>query len=287
MLAGGAPAWTQGMRRVPRVSHGTLVAACILAALAAVAILGRSAAPYDPGQVSEQVFQPPSRLHLLGTNDLGQDVFSEVIVGTRLSLLVGLAVAALSTALAWGFGLLSGFARRGDLLIAASDLLLAIPTLPLLVLLAAYVGPGVGAVIAAMSALSWPAFARVVRTQVLSTREREYVVAALAAGAGSLRVMTRHILPDTVPIIVTKFVLTVRWAILIDANLGFLGLSDPGAVSWGSMLNHAFRDPLLFTRAAWMWSAVPPAAAIVAVVLSLALVAQIFETRTRRALPES
>lgn len=287
MLAARAREWNGGRRRVASAPRGALFAGCVLASLVAVAILGTSAAPYDPRQVSERVFQAPSRQHLLGTNDLGQDVFSEVIVGTRLSLLVGLSVAALSTALAWGVGLLSGFAPGGDLLIAGSDLLLAIPTLPLLVLLAAYVGPGVGALIIAMSALSWPAFARVIRTQVLSTREREYVVAALAAGAGSFRIMLRHILPDTVPIIVTKFVLTVRWAILIDANLGFLGLSDPGAVSWGSMLNHAFRDPLLFTRPAWVWSAMPPAAAIVAVVLSLALVVQAFETHTRRALPES
>ncbi len=273
-------------RRTGRLPGGALIGLWVLGALLLVAILGRSAAPYDPEQVSEAVYQPPSRMHLFGTNDLGQDVFSEVVAGARLSLFVGVSVAVLSTALAWGVGLVSGFAPRGDLLVAMSDLLLAIPALPLLVLLVAYVGSGTLRVVVAMGVLSWPAFARVVRTQVLSTKEREYVVAAQAAGAGSLRVMLRHILPETVPIIVTKFVLTTRWAILIEANLAFLGLGDPERVSWGNMLNHAFRDPLLFARPAWLWLAAPPAMAIVVVVLSLALVAQLTERRERRVLPE-
>jgi ABC-type dipeptide/oligopeptide/nickel transport system permease subunit len=138
-----------------------------------------------------------------------------------------------------------------------------------------------------MDILSWPAFTRVIRTQVLSTKEREYVTAAAAMGAGSFRIMLRHILPETVPIIVTKFVLTMRWAMLIDANLAFPSMADPDAITWGIMLSHAFRDPLLFTRRAWVWSAVPPALAIVLVVLSLALVARLTEPRERRVLAES
>jgi len=269
------------------LAGGTLVGGCVLAALVAVAVLGRSAAPYDPDQVSAAVYQPPSRLHLLGTNDLGQDVLSEVIVGSRLSLSVGVSVAVLSTALSWTMGLLSGIAPRGGLFVAVGDLLLAVPALPLLALFVAYTGPGVLAMVITMGVLSWPAFARVIRTQVLSTKKRDYVVAALALGAGPLRIMVRHILPETVPIIVTKFVLTMRWAVLIDANLAFLGLADPGAISWGNMLNHAFRDPLLFTRRAWLWSTAPPALAIMGVVLSLALVGRLTEPREPRALPES
>ena len=266
---------------------GTLVGGCVLAALMAVAVLGRSAAPYDPDQVSATVYQPPSRLHLLGTNDLGQDVLSEVIVGSRLSLGIGMSVAVLSTALSWTMGLLSGIVPRGGLLVAVGDLLLAVPALPLLALFVAYTGPGVLAMVITMGVLSWPAFARVIRTQVLSTKERDYVVAALALGAGPLRIMIRHILPETVPIIVTKFVLTMRWAVLIDANLAFLGLANPGAISWGNMLNHAFRDPLLFTRRAWLWSTAPPALAIMGLVLSLALVGRITEAREPRALPDT
>jgi len=86
---------------------------------------------------------------------------------------------------------------------------------------------------------------------------------------------------------VTKFVLTVRWAVLVEATLAFLGLTDPGSLSWGNMLNHAFRDPLLFTRSAWLWSALPPATAIVMLVLSLAFIAQITEPGPRRVLPEA
>ena len=270
-----------------RVSHGAVVGGCMLAALLAVAVLGRSAAPYDPDQVSGAVYQPPSHLHLLGTNDLGQDILSEVVAGARSSLGVGASVATLSTALAWMIGVLGGIMPRGDLLAPVGDLLLAVPALPLLVLLTAYVGPSGTGMVITMSALSWPAFARVIRAQVLSTKERGYVVAASAMGSGLFRIMTRHILPETVPIIVTKFVLTMRWAVLIDANLAFLGLADPGTASWGNMLNHAFRDPLLFTRRAWLWSAGPPALAIAMVVVTLALVAQLTERREPRVLPES
>ena len=270
-----------------RLPAGMLVGAGVLAALVVVAVLGRSLAPYDPDQVSAAVYQPPSRLHLLGTNDLGQDILSEVIVGTRLSVSVGMSVAVLSTALSWTIGVLSGIAPRGGLLVAGGDLLLALPALPLLALFVAYTGPGVPVLVITMGVLSWPAFARVIRTQVLSTKERDYVAAALALGAGPLRIMLRHILPDTMPIVVTKFVLTMRWAVLIDANLAFLGLADPGAISWGNILSHAFRDPLLFTRRAWLWSSAPPALAIMGVVLSLALVGRLTEPREPRALPDS
>ena len=271
-----------------RVPHGAaVVGGCVLTALLAAAVLGRSAAPYDPDQVSGAVYQPPSHLHLLGTNDLGQDILSEVVAGARSSLGVGASVATLSTALAWMIGVLGGIMPRGDLLAPVGDLLLAVPALPLLVLLTAYVGPSGTGIVITMSALSWPAFARVIRAQVLSTKERGYVVAASAMGSGLFRIMTRHILPETVPIIVTKFVLTMRWAVLIDANLAFLGLADPGTASWGNMLNHAFRDPLLFTRRAWLWSAGPPALAIAMVVVTLALVAQLTERREPRVLPES
>ena len=271
-----------------RVPHGAaVVGGCVLTALLAAAVLGRSAAPYDPDQVSAAVSQPPSRVHLLGTNELGQDIFSEVVVGARSSLGVGVSVATLSTVLAWMIGVLGGIMPRGEMLASLGDLLLALPALPLLVLLMAYVGPSAPAAAITLSVLSWPAFARVIRAQVLSTKEREYVVAALAMGSGLFRIMTRHILPETVPILVSKFVLTMRWAVLIDANLAFLGLADPGTASWGNMLNHAFRDPLLFTRRAWLWSAGPPALAIAVVVVTLAFVAQLTERRERRVLPES
>jgi peptide/nickel transport system permease protein len=266
---------------------GAAVGAAALAVFFVVAIMGTGATPYNPEQVSDAVFQPPSGAHWLGTNDLGQDVFSELVAGTRLSMLLGISVGVISTALAWTVGLISGYAPGGGLVIATGDLLLAVPVLPLLVLLVAYGGVGLAHVVVAMGLLSWPAFARIIRLQILSTRERDYVLAARAAGAGALRIAVRHILPETVPVVATKFVLTVRWAILIEATLAFLGLTDPATVSWGNMLNHAFRDPLLFTRSAWLWSALPPATAIVAVVLSLALIAQVTEPRVRPALPDA
>jgi ABC-type dipeptide/oligopeptide/nickel transport system permease subunit len=125
-----------------------------------------------------------------------------------------------------------------------------------------------------MGLLGWAAFARIVRAQVIVTLRRDYVEAARAVGAAPARLFRHCVLPEVAPILFTKFLLTVRWAVLLEATLGLLGLGDPGRVSWGLMLHQAFSYPLLFVTDAWVWWAGPPALAIVLVSLGLMAVGQ-------------
>jgi peptide/nickel transport system permease protein len=147
-------------------------------------------------------------------------------------------------------------------------LLLALPGIPLYLLVVALVGPSQESVILTLGLLSWPAFARVVRAQVLGIRGQLYIDAAYAVGASPLRVAYAHVLPGTLALLPAKLVLTVRFAIFAEATLAFLGLGDPAAKSWGTMLGWAFNDPLLFARDAWLWLVLPPALSIVLVVLA-------------------
>jgi ABC-type dipeptide/oligopeptide/nickel transport system permease subunit len=246
-----------------------LVGGTILALVFAGALLAPSLAPYDPRLPSGAPFSPPSSAHPLGTNDLGQDLFSQWLWGGRASLRVAVFVALLSTALSWTVGIIAGLWQRAEgPLMALTDLFLALPALPLYLLVVTLVGASQQHVALTLGLLSWPAFARIVRAQSITLRSRPYVEAARSLGATPLRLARVHLLPGTMPLLPAKLILTVRFALFAEATLAFLGLGDPAATSWGTMLSWAFRDPLLFSRDAWLWWTGPPALSIALVVLA-------------------
>lgn len=250
-------------------NRGAWAGGCLLVLLVVVAVLAPVLAPYDPHLTTGAPLLAPSRVHPLGTNDIGQDIFSEWLWGARDSLVVGLLVTLLSTSLSWSVGIVTGLWRRPEgPLLAVTDLLLALPSVPLYVLVVVAAGPSQRAVVLALGLLSWPAFARVVRAQVITERGERYVEAAWALGAGPLRVALRHILPATLGLLPAKIVLTLRFAIFTEATLAFLGLGDPAVKSWGTMLSWAFNYPLTFVGKVWIWWVLPPALAIVLVVLA-------------------
>lgn len=241
----------------------------ILGVFTVIAVLAPILAPYDPRLPTGQPLLPPTREHPLGTNDLGQDVMSQVIHGARASLVVVGAVAVLSTILSWLVGLMAGFFRRGEApLMALADLLLALPSIPLYLLVLTLIGPSRRNLILALALLSWPAFARVVRSIVIQARSAAYVEAARALGAPGMHIVRQHLLPATLDVLPTKLILTVRFAVFAEATLAFLGLSSSGSVSWGAMLSWAFSDPLLFSRTVWPWLILPPTMAIMALILA-------------------
>lgn len=241
----------------------------LLAIFAAIAVLAPVLAPYDPQQPLTLPLSAPSRHHLLGTNDLGQDNLSRLIHGTRSSLIVAVSVTVLSTGLSWIVGLAAGFVRRLEgLLIGLADLLLALPDLPLILLILTFIGATQTNVILVLGLLSWPAFAHVVRAIVIGARSSPYVEASRAIGGTSTYIIVHHLLPATLDALPTKLVLTVRYAVLAEATLAFLGLSGGNTISWGEMLNQAFRDPLLFSRDVWPWLIFPPTVAITALILA-------------------
>jgi peptide/nickel transport system permease protein len=224
---------------------------------------------YDPSLVSGPPLTPPGPGHLLGTNDIGQDVWSQLLWGGRASLLIALLVTVLSTVLSWTVGITAGLWQRGEgVFVGVADLLLALPAIPLYLVIVALVGPSQRNLILTLGLLSWPAFARIVRARVIEVRGAPYVEAARVLGATPLRVALRHVAPATLELLPAKLVLTVRFAIFAEATLAFLGLGDPTQRSWGTMLGWALSDPLVFVGSSWTWWVLPPAVAIVLAVLS-------------------
>jgi peptide/nickel transport system permease protein len=246
-----------------------LLGLLILLGLSVAALSAALLTPHGPSEIAGRPFLPPSAAHPLGTDGLGYDVLTVLLHGARVSLGVAAGVALGSTLFSWAAGLASGLSRRLEApLLALADLLIALPFLPLAMLIVLLAGASSPTIAATLIALSWPAFARIVRAQVLAVRRAPYVEAARALGGTEIHVALRHVLPATLPLLPAKLILTVRLALFGEATLAFLGLGDPAARSWGTMLGLAFDDPLLFARNAWLWSVLPPAIAI-----SLAVIA--------------
>ncbi|HLH73294.1 MAG TPA: ABC transporter permease [Chloroflexota bacterium] len=242
----------------------------VLGLLVLLAIFASVLAPYDPqDQALESVLQAPSSVHLFGTDDLGRDILSRVIYGSRVSLEVGLI--SVSVALVGGcfIGLVAGYfgGLVDEALMRAMDALAAFPALILALAITSALGMGIGNAMIAIGIVYIPAFARLVRGQSLSVRERDFVTAARSLGAGHFRIMFCHIWPNVTAPIIVQASLSVGFAIITEAALSFLGVGvRPPTPSWGSMLNEGYQ---YLETAPWM--SVAPGAAIFITVLGLNL----------------
>lgn len=241
-----------------------------------LAIAGRALAPQDPFAVSALPFQPPGGAHWLGTDDLGRDTLSGVLTGARVSLLVGFVTAATAALLGATVGGIAGFygGLVDDVLMRLTELVQVAPRFFLAVLVAALFGPSIVLLTILLAVTFWPLTARLVRSQVLSLRQREYVIAARATGLTESRILLRHVLPNVLGIILVTAALQVGSAILVEASLSFLGLGDRSVISWGYMLN----DAQPFLRVAW-WMSVFPGLALVLTVLGVNLFADVVYAR--------
>lgn len=220
--------------------------------------------------------QPPSSEHWLGTTTFGHDVFSQFVMGFRIALMVGvlgaLAVGVISTF----FGVVAGYfgGLVDDVLMRITDVALSIPTLPFAIVAVGLLGPSIENIILVITLLFWRNGARIIRSAVLTERERVYVKWARAAGASHLHIIFVHILPSVFRVVFLWITMSVAFAILTEASLSFIGLGDPSVVSWGQMLNTAFASGNL--RTAWWW-VVPPSIALVALISALYLIGRAFE----------
>lgn len=244
----------------------------LLIFLAVLALVGPWLAPYDP----RALFAPmraPSRAHPLGTNDIGNDILSEVLVGARFSLLIALLSSLGSTVLGTLVGLVAGYYRRlGFLLMRLVDILLAVPRFPLIILMAAFLKPGMMTLVAFFVLFGWPRMARLVRSQIISERHKGYVDAAVLLGARDRRVLFRHLAPSVLPILGVRFVLSFQHIMLAESGLSFLGLGDPSLRSWGNILHYAFECPIIFISDAWVRWLLPPGLCITLTVMALTFV---------------
>lgn len=258
----------------------------ILLLVIAVAVLAPLLARYEPALQSINSLQPPSFEHWLGTNQVGQDIWSRLLYGARTSLLVGFGVGILSTLLGTVFGVSAALVGGlyDKIVMRIVDAFIVIPMVIVIVLVAAYLNPGILVLILLLSLLSWQGGARVVRAQALSLKERGHVTAARSFGASYFYLAWRHIVPDLGPILLVDFIYGVRRAIFMEAGLAFLGISDPSLVSWGMMMRDAMSYSYLDV---WQWWLIPAGIALSLTIIGLTFIGYaaepVIEPRLRRA----
>jgi peptide/nickel transport system permease protein len=237
--------WRRGFYRF-RQSWLSIAGLVIVLALFAVAIAAPVIVPY-PDQVSGAIdtggrFQPPSLAHLFGTNELGQDVFTLTLTGARISLVAGVAVVLLGAAVGTLAGAVAGYVGGwvDEIIMRLSDLKLTLPGLILAMAVAAALGAGLANTIIAIALTWWPGYARLVRGEVIAKKEEMFVQAARALGAGTGRILRRHVIPNIISPIIVKMSLDMGFAILTVASLGFIGIGvKPPTPEWGSLLSTA------------------------------------------------
>lgn len=274
MSAGSSAATAAFWRNLPRNRMALAGAGMLLFALG-LAVFAPLLAPEDPRRAqlatTYSIYAAPDAQHWLGTDDAGRDVLSNLIFGARVSLTVGFFASFISIAIGGSIGMAAGYAGGATdrALMRFTDVVLVIPDLPLAIVLVALTKPSLFNIILVIGLVGWTGTARLVRAQTLAVKERKFVHRARAVGAGDLRLITRHIFPLVLPLLVVNTVLVISLAILEESALSFLGLSDPTTVSWGQMLNYAFSRGAT-SSGAW-WALLAPGAGIVWVVLGCTL----------------
>jgi peptide/nickel transport system permease protein len=254
----------------------------MLGLIIVVAALSPWITPYDPianhfnaaGQLKR--LEPPSAAHWLGTTYYGLDVLSQMIDGSRIVLIVGITCASFIAVIGTNVGLIAGYygGRIDAALMRITGLAFGIPFIPFAVVLVALLGPSLWNMILTISLLMWRTTARVIRSQVLSLRERAFVKAAKIAGASDVRIIYVHIFPNVLPMTLLYVAFDIAWAVLAEASISFLGFGDPNQVSWGQMLYLAYVSGSI--RQAWWWT-IPPGLGLSLFVISVFLVGRQYE----------
>jgi peptide/nickel transport system permease protein len=261
----GLPAWT----RSPKIAAGV----SLLGLFVLIAIIGPMISPYDPSATSTLTLAPPSGAHLLGTTNNGQDVLSQVLTGTRESLEVGVVAAVIGEGLAIVIGITAGYLEgvAGEALAMLINVFLVVPVLPLEIVLAGYLnGAGWFPIALIIAGTAWPWSARLLRAQTRSIRRRDYVEAARIAGEPGWRIIGFEILPNVSALIITGMLFHLLLALVVQSSLGFLGIGNLTAWSWGTILYWA-DNAAAFLTGAWWWY-VPPGICLALVGMSLALI---------------
>lgn len=247
-----------------------------------VAIFADQLAPYDPMEI--QFFAEggvkrllaPSMEHLLGTTYMGRDIFSQMVIGTRVAVLVGVISAVCVAFIGTNIGLIAGYFGGivERILMGIVDVMYGIPFLPFALILVSVLGPGVQNVILAIVLITWRNSSRVIRAQVLSLKNRTFIEAAKLSGASDFRLLYKHIAPNVVPVSLIYVSTSMASAIMSESSISFLGLGDPMQVSWGRILYTCYQSQAMFKAPWWI---LPPGIAITLLVLSGYMMGRAFE----------
>jgi peptide/nickel transport system permease protein len=245
-----------------------LIGIAIIGAFAVVALLEPVILSQDAQTKVGPVFQAPSVHHVLGLDGGGADMLALLIDGARVSLLVGFAAAIVSAVIGGVIGLVSGFfgGKTDTILMRFTDYVIVIPDVPLMIVAAALFGRSLTNIILIIGIIYWTTTARLIRAQVKSVRERVYVRRARSLGAGNMRLINKHVLPQIAPLLIANTVLLVAYAMFAETFITFLGLGDPSKISWGRLIENAFLDDAILNDA-W-WAIVPPGVCVAIVVVA-------------------
>lgn len=245
----------------------------IIATILVLALLAPLIAPYDPDAINvKAILLAPSSAHWMGTDGLGRDVFSRMLFGARISLLVGFVAVGIATVIGVILGAIAGFYRGwvDVVIMRLVDVMLSIPTFFLILAVIAFLSPSIWNIMIVIGLTSWMGVTRLVRAEFLSLREREYVLSAQTLGAKNLRLIFQHLLPNSLTPIIVSFVLGVASAVLVESGLSFLGLGvQPPQASWGNILT----DGKEYIEFAW-WLSLFPGLAILLTVLGYNLLGE-------------
>jgi peptide/nickel transport system permease protein len=274
MRATGSGTWA--MFKASRLGMAGLA---IIVIFVLVAVLGPFLAPYDPlgFGAARDVLNAPSAAHVLGTDDLGRDVAAALVAGSRVSLLVGLMATVISMVVGSVIGIVAGYfgSWSDTALMRATDVFLVLPWLPLMLVLAALLGPSVWNIILVIGLTGWAGTARLIRAQTLAIKERQFMERARAIGSGDAHIILHHLLPNVFPLIFANTILVTAVSILSETTLSFLGMGDSTRPSWGMMLHFAFESGAASSGA--FWFILPPGLCVLALVLGFAFMGYAFD----------
>lgn len=247
-----------------------------------IAIFANQIATYDPMEIQYsdkyevKRLQSPSKEHLLGTTWMGRDVFSQMVIGSRIAVLVGVISAICVAFIGTNIGLIAGYYGGivDKILMRIVDIMYGLPFLPFALILVAVLGPGIRNIILAIVIITWRNSSRVIRSQTLSLKNRTFVEAAKLTGASNLRILYKSIAPNVLPTSLVYVSTTMASAIMTESSISFLGLGDPMQVSWGRILYACYSSQAMFK--AWWWI-LPPGIAITLLVMSGYMMGRVFE----------
>ena len=230
--------------RMLRENHAALLGLVMILLMILAAVFAPQIARYDPNKLNlAEMRKPPSAAHWFGTDEMGRDVFSRVVYGGRISLMIGFVPSLISLALGTALGLLAGYIGKwvDEIIMRLADIVLAFPSLLLAMVVMYTLGASIMNMFIALSIINWAGTARVVRAQTLSLKEKEFVEAARSMGVSTPRLVFRHILPNCLPNLIVLFTLDIPSAIMWESSMSFLGVGDPNAASWGLMVSQGKR----------------------------------------------
>ncbi len=272
-------AFNKGWKIIKDFSIQGKISLFILILVIFMAVFATCLSPYPYNFTSGDALMPPRNGHIMGTDDLGIDLWAQICYGARVSLLVGFGTALLAAVGGGLIGIFSGYVGGvpDKIIMRMIDILIVIPDFPLMVLLAALLGPSLFNVVIVLALFAWVTPARIVRSQVLMLKEQTYIKAAETYEAGTWYLIQRHFLPAVFPILTVNIIRLTGRAIISEAGLSFLGLGDPTSKSWGLIIHYATSFKGIYYTNFWKWWLVYPWLILTMVVMSLAFLSREME----------